>query len=271
MKNEKQDYAQKTFDDVALRYDEIDFFKITANHMAQMIETKEPISVLDVACGTGNVTLACASLMPQSSFEGIDISQGMLDVARQNAQAQNLRNVSFFQHDITNLALEQRYDVITCSYALFFLPDASRVVKNLMGLLRKGGSLVFTSFKEGAFSPSSDILLALLQTYASPTALAYDADSWDKLKKEEDIHHLATQAGVEHIQIDAKKIRYDMGVFEWWELLNNTGYKGMLMELSEEDVEAVEEQYMKAMFKHANMDGMVELIADSFFVRCLKA
>lgn len=57
-----------------------------------------------------------------------------------------------------------------------------------------------------------------------------------------------------------------MDVDEWWELFNNTGYKGMLMELNEEDYAHVKDEYYKAMFEHADMDGEVELIADTYYV-----
>jgi len=58
-----------------------------------------------------------------------------------------------------------------------------------------------------------------------------------------------------------------MSLDEWWELLNNTGYKGMLLELSDEAYENVKHGYYSEMFKHANMDGEVELITtDSYFV-----
>lgn len=40
----------------------------------------------------------------------------------------------------------------------------------------------------------------------------------------------------------------------------------MLMELSAEDYERVKFEYYESMLKHADMDGEVELIADSYFV-----
>jgi hypothetical protein len=48
--------------------------------------------------------------------------------------------------------------------------------------------------------------------------------------------------------------------------LTNTGYKGMLLELSAEDYEQVKTEYYQAMLTHSDMDGEVELIADSNFV-----
>jgi len=37
LQEKEQDYAKKTFDEVALRYDEIEFFKISARHIAFLL------------------------------------------------------------------------------------------------------------------------------------------------------------------------------------------------------------------------------------------
>lgn len=269
MQEKEQEYARTTFDDVASRYDEIEFFKISARHVTDMIKehkTEADLDILDVACGTGNVVLECASCLKEAAFDGIDISEGMLAKAEVNAKKQNINNVAFHLQDITKLSLEKKYDVITCSYALFFLPDAVNVLKTLMGLLNKDGIVIFTTFLAKAFSPSSEILLPLLDKYGSPTAKEYDMHKWENLKQVKDIEHLCKEADVSDVEIRSKEIRYGLSVDEWWELFNNTAYKGMLMELSSKDNERVKREYYETMFRHTDMDGEVELIADSFFV-----
>jgi len=266
---ELQTYAKATFDEVAVKYDEIPFFKTSASVVAEIINTykdDDTLEILDVACGTGNVVLACASCISRAHFDAMDISEGMLARAQENATKKNLTNVAFHLQDITKLTLEKRYDVITCSYALFFLPDAPKVLKTLVTLLKEEGIVIFTSFLKNSFSPSNEILLPLLREYGSASAKAYDMDKWENLKCVEDIEHLCDLAGVTDVQIASEEIRYGMDVDEWWELLNNTGYKGMLMQLSTESYARVKTAYYEAMFKHCDMDGEVELIADSYFV-----
>ena len=58
MQEKEQDYAKASFEDVAHKYDEIPFFKISAKYVVEIIQkhTQEKnLQVLDVACGTGNV------------------------------------------------------------------------------------------------------------------------------------------------------------------------------------------------------------------------
>ena len=269
MQESEQDYAKKSFDDVAHKYDEIDFFKISSRHVLDIIKkykNKDALDVLDVACGTGNVVLECAACMPHTSFEAVDIAEGMLTKARANAEAKNLDNINFKLQDITQMNLNKKYDVITCAYALFFLPDADKVLASLVDLLKVNGIVVFTSFTAKAFSPSNEILLPLLRKYGSKSAMEYDMDKWENLKQVKDIEHLCKLAKVNTPEIQSKSIRYGMSLDKWWELLNNTGYKGMLMELNTEDYDRVKNEYYEAMYKYADMDGEVELIADSYFV-----
>jgi ubiquinone/menaquinone biosynthesis C-methylase UbiE len=265
----EQDYAKTSFSDVANKYDEIPFFKTSAKYVAQIITTQKDeksLEILDVACGTGNVVIECVRNLHQAQFDAMDISEGMLDKARQNADQMGLSNIEFHLQDVTKLDSTKKYDVVTCSYALFFLPDAHNVLQKLVSLLYDDGMVVFTSFLDNAFTPSTGILLPLLQQYGSQSAIEYDMHKWENLKRREDIEYLCTLAKVNQPTIETRQIRYGMSVDEWWELLNNTGYKGMLMELSSEDYEKVKKIYYQEMFKHADMDGEVELIADSFFV-----
>ena len=59
MQEKEQYYAKNTFNEIATKYDEIEFFKISARHVADIIkehkadEADEVLDILDVACGTG--------------------------------------------------------------------------------------------------------------------------------------------------------------------------------------------------------------------------
>lgn len=269
MQEKEQDYAKTTFNEVANNYDEIPFFKISARHVVEIVKKNKgmgALDILDVACGTGNVVLECALCMKDAIFDAVDISEGMLSKAKENASTKKLDNIAFHLQDITKLDLGKRYDVITCSYALFFLPDAHKVLKRLSTLLKKDGIVIFTSFLAEAFEPASEILLLLLKKYGSSSAKEYEKDKWENLKQVKDIEHLCTLADVNIMKIESKSIRYEMDVYEWWELFNNTAYKGMLMELSTEDYKKVKAEFYEAMFRHADMDGEVELDADTYFV-----
>jgi len=81
---------------------------------------------------------------------GVDISEGMLNVARRKVESSGL-DVRFFNHDIADLsgirdkilpAELDGFDVITCASALILLPDPAQAVRHWKSLLRPGGRLI---------------------------------------------------------------------------------------------------------------------------------
>ncbi len=121
-------------------------------------------SLLDLACGTGLVTflfapiLQASSAMPKPKVVGVDISPGMLSIARSktaHASSQGLE-LAFIEHDVTDLesVLELqpenarrgekwKFDIITCCSALVLLSDpASSALKHWATYLKPGGRLV---------------------------------------------------------------------------------------------------------------------------------
>ena len=258
-----------TFDTVAKAYDQVPFFKTSAQHLEQMISLQTDAKILDVACGTGNVILQLANKFKDANFLGVDITQAMLDVAIGKSQALGLNNTDFHCLDIEQLDKAVKYDLITCSYAMFFLPNPIDTLKLLVDLLETDGELIFTTFTDEAFSPSSKILIEELQNYG--IALEdKDAPQWKQLTSKDQIQQLCERADVHAQSIEIKEIRYPMNVAQWWDLKMSTGYRGLINELSSKDFDTVKESYFKKMQEHTNESGDVLLIADTLFTKIIK-
>lgn len=80
-------------------------------------------SVIDVACGTGALSLLMAE--KANRVVGIDISQAMIDAADKAREKKGLRNVDFFQMDAANLRhfRDGEFDVSTLSMAAHQFPQ----------------------------------------------------------------------------------------------------------------------------------------------------
>ena len=122
------------------------FARLIASHAA----LQPGQSILDLACGTGLVTIPAAHAVgPTGHVVGVDISAGMLDIAREKVRDEKLTNVQLFQHDITRVdELEglrgRKFDAITMASALVLLTDGdrARAGKVWAGMLREGGVVV---------------------------------------------------------------------------------------------------------------------------------
>jgi ubiquinone/menaquinone biosynthesis C-methylase UbiE len=269
---EEQKYAESTFDDVTNRYDKIEFFKISASHVVDLIAyNDQELEILDVASGTGNVVLECAKQMPKARFDAVDISAGMLDVAKEKAKAMNLENITFSLADITLLEMPKKYDVITCSYALFFLPEPIETLRILLAHLQKNGKLIFTTFTPKAFQPSMDILFKHLAIHNVHRPIKPKEREWMELQNIEDIHYLCQKSSDVVPQILTKSIRYDMTIEQWWALNNDAGVRGFLMQLNEEGYANVKASYYEEMQAISNEQGTLELVADTHYTVLIKS
>ena len=102
--------------------------------------------ILDLACGTGLVTIPAArAVRPSGTVTGVDITDAMLDVARRKAGEEGV-DVRWVNGDVMKLEelglREEGYDLITCASCLPLLEEPGRAIKSWAALLKKGGSLV---------------------------------------------------------------------------------------------------------------------------------
>ena len=103
---------------------------------------------LDVGCGSGALTIACAKRNPNASFMGIDrwgkeYASFNRNLCENNAQAEGVSNVSFRQGDATKLPFDdETFDVVTSNYVYHNIPSKDRQVILLETLrtLKKGGT-----------------------------------------------------------------------------------------------------------------------------------
>jgi ubiquinone/menaquinone biosynthesis C-methylase UbiE len=97
--------------------------------------------VLDVACGTGLVSLLAASAVGEAgSVLGVDLSQGMVDAAAARAQARGVRNARFERMDAEELQLpDAGFDAALCALGLMYVPEPEAALRELRRVLRPGG------------------------------------------------------------------------------------------------------------------------------------
>ncbi|KIW34778.1 uncharacterized protein PV07_01534 [Cladophialophora immunda] len=155
MTQSQLDVVKSMYDERSEQYDENDVHVRQARDYIAWADLKNGENVLDLACGTGLVAIGAKQVTGSSGcVVGVDISEGMLNVARRKAQAAGL-DIAFFNHDVSDLtglefvpqASEDGgllFDVITCASALILLPDPLQAVKNWKAVLRPGRGRLIT-------------------------------------------------------------------------------------------------------------------------------
>lgn len=108
--------------------------------------------VLDVACGTGLVSLAAArEVGPTGDLLGTDLSEHMVAVARQQAELQGLHQARFERMDAEQLELpDATFDAALCALGLMYLPRPEAALREMWRVLRSGGRMAIAIWGERA-------------------------------------------------------------------------------------------------------------------------
>jgi len=98
-------------------------------------------TVLDAGCGTGRLTRELLDALPQGHVVGIDLSQNMLETARQHLAPDFGERVEFLCCDLLHLPFENAFDGIFSNAAFHWVLDHQALFCNLYRALCPGGWL----------------------------------------------------------------------------------------------------------------------------------
>ncbi len=92
---------------------------------------KECRHVLDIGCGTGEITCELASRLPHIRFTGVDHSRTGLRLARSHAEILGLKNIDFKEDTAESFIPETSVDLVMMFDAFHHLKHPRRFVKDM--------------------------------------------------------------------------------------------------------------------------------------------
>src|SRR4051812_24286731 len=102
----------------------MDFISPMGEAIVSALGPKKKDIVLDVATGTGQPGLTIAQIATNGKVIGIDLSEGMLAVAREQAASKGVVNYEATLSDVTELDFPDNYfDLVSCRFGFMFFPD----------------------------------------------------------------------------------------------------------------------------------------------------
>ena len=105
-------------------------------------------TVVEIGCGTGlNFKLYQEQIGPRGRIIGVDLTDAMLEQARQRVQKNGWQNVELVNQDALQYAFPAGVDAVTSTFALSLIPEAPQIVERASAALADGGRIAIADFE----------------------------------------------------------------------------------------------------------------------------
>lgn len=150
----KGEQVEQMFDSIAPAYDFMNRAMTFGLHInwrnralnavkAQL--SSSPSEILDIATGTGDVAFRLLDIFPEARVTGLDLSEGMLEVARRkcrNLEPKRAGRVRFEQGDSLKMRFpDNNFDLITVAYGVRNFENLRKGLSEMHRVLKPNGKL----------------------------------------------------------------------------------------------------------------------------------
>jgi len=135
------------------------------NYVREQLKDKETVYILDAGCGYGVVGRDRFSAFPNKVIVGIDISDVVLDKARElnddpNAHYEHIDLLSENFEEEIEMVMDkyhiEKFDVVFGAYILQHIKDPLKALRNLRSCLSDDGYVIFRQSDEGTYITYGD-------------------------------------------------------------------------------------------------------------------
>lgn len=144
------------FDSIAPYYDKLNDLLSFSLHrywrkrFIKRVTRKVPDTLLDIATGTGNIAISLGSKMKNTKIVGIDISNEMLNIAREKVISNALQNrVKLIYGDAETLPFDKlSFDAVTIVFGIRNFQNIPLALKETYETLKVDGELYIMEFSK---------------------------------------------------------------------------------------------------------------------------
>ena len=116
--------------------------------LARMALRKETSAILDVACGTGDISLALRQKAPQARIVGLDFSQEMLDLAKVKIEKKQA-DIDLVAASAEDLPFpDADFDLLTIAFGIRNVVDKKKALAEFYRVLKPRGRVAVLEFSQ---------------------------------------------------------------------------------------------------------------------------
>lgn len=199
--------------------------------------------VLDLACGSGASALPAArAVAPTGKVTGVDLSENLLQLARNKARAQGLSNIEFINGDMTRLPYPgNQFDAVVCVFGIFFVPDMESLIREFWRMVKPRGQLAITTWGPDIFAP---VYETWRQSVKQERPDLYSAfNPWDRITDIPSVQNLFRAAGITTVDVVAESGAQPLREPEdWWTIALGSGLRWTIDQMGPAVAERVRRQ-----------------------------
>jgi SAM-dependent methyltransferase len=140
--------------------------QIVGENLCEALDLHAGQSVLDVAAGNGNATLAAARRWCRVT--STDYVGALLKRGEARAAANGMDNIEFKEADAEALPFKDAsFDAVTSTYGVMFTPDHQKAAAEMLRVCKSGGKIGLANWTPGGFIGQ---LFKIIGKYAPPPA-----------------------------------------------------------------------------------------------------
>ncbi len=199
------------FDQIAVKYDRNNRLLSLGQDMKwrkslrKYLPKKESLTILDLACGTGDQMIALSPI--KARFYGIDISKEMLKIAREKLKENE--QVELLLGSALDIPFDEAFaDVVTMSFGIRNVTDPSLCLKEIFRVLKPEGRVLILEFSQPQkrfFRFFSDYYIHRVIPWVgkkiikSPLPYTYLSDTIEEFPSGDAFLHLMAESGFDNL------------------------------------------------------------------------
>lgn len=147
---EKREQVEQMFDNIAHTYDSLNHTlslgidKSWRRKAVNTLKRFQPETILDIATGTGDFAILLEKRIHPKEIVGIDISEGMMQVAREKVRQEGLAStIRFAREDCAALSFpDNRFDAATVAFGVRNFEELDKALREIHRILNENGHLI---------------------------------------------------------------------------------------------------------------------------------
>jgi len=216
-KKGKKQQVEQMFDNISGNYDGLNRVISLGSDVSwrkkvvKWVGKTFPENILDIATGTGDLAIQFAEKTAASEIVGLDLSEGMLEVARKKIKNKPFANkIKFVKGDSEALPFENdSFDAITVSFGIRNFEDLEKGLSEILRVLKPEGIFVILEtsvprkfpFKQGYYFYTKNILPLVGRLFSKDkVAYKYLSESASNFPFGEELNNILKKIGFKEVK-----------------------------------------------------------------------